>query len=185
MDDKAGLTRREFMKLAAAGTGSLTLLAGCAGPKESRWVFLTEDDALLLGSIADQIVPLDEWPGGREAGVVTFIDRQLAGPYSRFQADYRKGLDAVTGTCIKIHGKRFENLPWEQQLSFLKDMEAGKLAGDAWKDGFCSRFFELLRNHSMQGFFGSPRHGGNRNYVSYKMMGLDYPQIVGQNRYRS
>jgi gluconate 2-dehydrogenase gamma chain len=35
----------------------------------------------------------------------------------------------------------------------------------------------------MQGFYGSPRHGGNRNYVSYKMLGLEYPVVMGQNRY--
>jgi len=35
----------------------------------------------------------------------------------------------------------------------------------------------------MQGFYGSPRHGGNRNYASYKMMGLEYPRLIGQNRY--
>jgi hypothetical protein len=37
----------------------------------------------------------------------------------------------------------------------------------------------------MQGFYGSPRHGGNSNYVSYKMMKLDYPHVMGQNRYES
>jgi len=37
----------------------------------------------------------------------------------------------------------------------------------------------------MQGFYGSPRHGGNKNNVSYKMMRLDYPVIIGQNRYKS
>ena len=35
----------------------------------------------------------------------------------------------------------------------------------------------------MQGFYGSPRHGGNKDYASYRMLGLDYPNIIGQNRY--
>ena len=35
----------------------------------------------------------------------------------------------------------------------------------------------------MQGFYGSPRHGGNKDYVSYRMLGLEYPDIIGQNRY--
>jgi len=34
----------------------------------------------------------------------------------------------------------------------------------------------------MQGFYGNPRHGGNRDYASYRMLGLDYPQLVGQDR---
>jgi gluconate 2-dehydrogenase gamma chain len=36
----------------------------------------------------------------------------------------------------------------------------------------------------MQGFYGSPRHGGNRGFVSFRMIGIDYPRIVGQNRYK-
>jgi gluconate 2-dehydrogenase gamma chain len=34
----------------------------------------------------------------------------------------------------------------------------------------------------MQGYYGSPRHGGNKNFISYKMIGLDEPQIIGENR---
>ena len=37
------------------------------------------------------------------------------------------------------------------------------------------KFFELVRDHSMQAYYGSPIHGGNRNKISYKMMKLDYP----------
>jgi gluconate 2-dehydrogenase gamma chain len=36
----------------------------------------------------------------------------------------------------------------------------------------------------MQGFYGSPRHGGNRDYLSYRMLGIDYPQVIGRNRPR-
>ena len=46
-----------------------------------------------------------------------------------------------------------------------------------------ARFFNLVIRHSMQGFYGAPRHGGNRNYMSYRMMGLDFPLVVGRNHY--
>jgi gluconate 2-dehydrogenase gamma chain len=182
------------MKMAALGAGGLTLAAGCGPQKEpdlagqavhEQREFLGDDEAVVLGAIADQIVPPDEWPGGKEAGVVTYIDRQLAGPYRRFQGDYRKGLAAVTGVCMARHGQRFEALTVVQQQAVLADMEAGRLQGDEWKEGFGPRFFELLRSHSLQGYYGSPRHGGNRDGISFKMMGLDEFQIIGQNRYRS
>jgi gluconate 2-dehydrogenase gamma chain len=32
------------------------------------------------------------------------------------------------------------------------------------------------------GFYGSPRHGGNKDYISYRMLGLDYPLIIGRNK---
>ena len=66
----------------------------------------------------------------------------------------------------------------------MKSMEEGTAEGTIWQDVSSRDFFRLVRDHTMQGFYGSPRHGGNRDYVSYKMLGLDYPQIVGRNRYR-
>jgi gluconate 2-dehydrogenase gamma chain len=64
-------------------------------------------------------------------------------------------------------------------------MEAGKMDGPGWSDGFDMKFFEIVRDHSMQAFYGSPVHGGNRNKISYKMLKLDYPLIIGQNRYKT
>ncbi len=34
----------------------------------------------------------------------------------------------------------------------------------------------------MQGFYGSPQHGGNRGYASFKMLNLEYPHGVIQKR---
>jgi gluconate 2-dehydrogenase gamma chain len=36
----------------------------------------------------------------------------------------------------------------------------------------------------MQGYYGSPIHGGNKDYMSFDMLGLDYPLNIGQNRYQ-
>lgn len=181
----AKCTRRTFLKLSVVGIGSLGFIEGCSRSPRADEKILSDNEAGVLAAVAGQIIPADEWPGGRENGVVTFIDKQLAGPYRRFLNDYRTGLAGITDSCVKTYQRRFEVLPWDQQMSFLKDMESGRLDGDAWKDGFSKRFFELLRSHSLQAYYGSPRHGGNKNYVSYKMVGLDYPPIIGQNRYRS
>ena len=35
-------------------------------------------------------------------------------------------------------------------------------------------------SHTMQGFYGSPRHGGNRNAVSWKIPGVRNPPIRGR-----
>jgi gluconate 2-dehydrogenase gamma chain len=184
MDSGSKISRRDFIKLATLGAGSLSLIAGCAPHHPADRAALSDDDARLLGSIADQIIPPDAWPGGRENGVVAFIDRQLAGPYRRFRREYRRGLDAITETCLKKYQKRFESLSAEEQHLFLREMESGNLREGEWKEGFSKRFFEMLRSHAMQAYYGSPRHGGNPDYASYKMMGIDYPPIIGQNRYR-
>ena len=62
-------------------------------------------------------------------------------------------------------------------------MESGRAPRECWTNPASGEFFHLVREHTMQGFYGSPRHGGNRNYCSYKMIGLEYPRIMGQNRY--
>ena len=189
MDEREKLSRREFIKRATLGAGTLTLTAGglslidgCSNPADSARNFLSDDEFQLVEAIAEQIIPTDEWPGGRDAGVANFIDLQLAGPYLRFQQNYRRGLAAIEESCLKKYQNRFEKLPWAEQTEILRDMEAGSLEGDHWKNVAPAKFFELVRSHSLQGYYGSPRHGGNKNFVSYRMMGLDDLQIVGQNR---
>ena len=44
-------------------------------------------------------------------------------------------------------------------------------------------FFELLRRHTMESYYGSPRHGGNRDAVSWRMLGLDEPPLRGRAQY--
>jgi gluconate 2-dehydrogenase gamma chain len=177
-------SRRRFVKLASIGSGSICLLPACAG-KSSDWRYFTNEEARLIDAVAEQIIPSDDWPGGKESGVTNFIDKQLIGPYKRFRSVYRKGIAAIQESSGKIYHKNFEELTWDDQTSFLEAMEAGKMDGPAWSDGFDRKFFELVRDHSMQAFYGSPIHGGNRDKISYKMMKLDYPLIIGQNRYKS
>jgi len=183
MEKPTKLTRRRFIALSLLGTGGMCLLSRCMNPPLSPWLFITVREANLLDALVEQIIPSDEWPGGRDAGVTNYIDRQLASHYARLQEAYRKGLLAIQETCTSRFQKRFEDLPFDDQTKFLKIMEAGKMDGAQWANGFDRLFFRMIRDHSMQGFYGSPRHGGNKNNVSYKMMKLDYPVIIGQNRY--
>jgi gluconate 2-dehydrogenase gamma chain len=194
---KTTISRRDFLQMTAIGTGSLFLLPGCFRMQEvSHWHFFKAEEATVLESIIEQIIPTDEWPGAKSAGVAVFIDRQLTGPYTRFRDTYRNGLAAVTSSCMELFSKPFQNLSFDEQTDFLKAMEFGKTAflqkdgslgntaNPVWKDELDKTFFSLVRDHSMQGFYGSPRHGGNQNYISYRMIGLDYPLIIGQNRYK-
>jgi len=63
-------------------------------------------------------------------------------------------------------------------------MESGLMKENAWAGGFDKEFFGLIRDHTLQSYYGSPIHGGNKNKLSYRMIGLDYPLIIGQNRYK-
>lgn len=156
----------------------------CAG-YDSVWRFFSEAEAKTIIAFAEQIIPRDQDAGATDANVINFIDKQLVGPYTRFQEQYRKGIPAIESSALKLYSKSFYELEFGIQTDFMIKMEKGELPEEPWKDANQKSFFRLILDHTMQGFYGSPRHGGNKNYVSYKMMKLDYPHVMGQNRYES
>ncbi len=175
--------RRHFIKTVGVAAGGAALFPACS-KQVGQWRFFTDAEAETLAAICEQIVPADQDPGAIGAGVPNFIDKQLTGPYRRFQDAYRAGLVGIDETSQAVFGKGFRLLKWDDQTSVLKALEAGKAAGRTWQSQSARTFFDLVRDHTLQGFYGSPRHGGNRDYVSYRMLKLDYPQIIGQNRYK-
>jgi gluconate 2-dehydrogenase gamma chain len=187
---RRGATRRTCLKAiaaaaggAAAGAGGAALVGRLGPAPGGAFGALTEEEARLAECVCEQIIPADRDPGAREAGVIRFIDRQLCGPYKRHLAKYRAGLASLQRTCRALHGAAFESLPWPEQTRVLQSLESGQAPKEHWPEVGAKEFFALIRDHTMQGFYGSPRHGGNRGYASYKMMGLEYPRVIGQNRY--
>jgi len=183
MNKTNAFSRRKFLWLSAFGSGSVWFFSSCSG-NQRLYLFFTDEESSLVESLSEQIIPPDKWPGAREAGVPEFIDKQLFGPYHRFQDIYRKSLTAIKEICQLEYSGKFEELEWHQQFSFMERMEAGSISWKAWTAKEASDFFALFRDHCMQGYYGSPRHGGNKNYISYRMLGIDYPLIIGQNRYK-
>jgi gluconate 2-dehydrogenase gamma chain len=185
-----GASRRACLKIivaaaggVAAGVGGAKLVGRMGRAPEGPWRVLTPEEAQLVEAVSEQIIPSDRDPGAKEAGVVNFIDRQLDGPYKRFVEKYRTGLACLTKTSQAMFKKSFVELGWTDQTRVLQALESNKAPKEIWSKLSSSEFFGLIRDHSMQGFYGSPRHGGNRNYASYKMLGLEYPRVIGQNRY--
>jgi gluconate 2-dehydrogenase gamma chain len=178
------LNRRSFLKKGMAGFGSILLMPSCL-QKSSSWLFFTEEEARCVLALCEQIIPEDEHGGGAtEAGVIHYIDRQLLAVFDYDQVVYQQGISALQSTSLEIHGARFETLDFATQHGFLTRMEAGDLPSVHWGDLDQGRFFNLVVRHCMQGFYGSPRHGGNKNYMSYQMMGIDFPLVVGRNHYK-
>jgi len=177
-------SRRDFVRIAAAGAGGLLLMSSC-GSKQSRWFFFTDEEASLAESILASLIPADDFPGAKEAGVIHFLDRQLVGYHRRFQNSYRTGLANTRKSCDQQFGIDFHELAEEKKILFLKSLEDNTVPGETWKDTTPSDFFNLILDHTMQGFYGSPRHGGNRDYASYRMLKLDYPLIIGRHKYEN
>ncbi len=166
-----------------AGMAALTLAPVPARAALNRR-FFTDTEARLVGAIVEQIIPTDQDPGARDAGVVNYIDKQLAGFFRRHAETYRQCLIGVQQTSQALFKNDFEALGWVDQTTVLKALESGQVKEAAWKNQSSRGFFDMIRQHTMQGFYGSPRHGGNKGFASFKMIGLDVPPIIGQNRYR-
>ena len=136
--------RRNFIALA-----SITPLAAAASLR-----FFSETDARWVETIMAHIIPADDAPGAREAGCLYYLDRQLGEALHRFGAAYRSGL-----ARFQQRHPDFLNQSAEAQLATLRSLERDS-------------FFEMLIDHTMQGFYGSPVHGGNRDGASWQMLGI-------------
>jgi gluconate 2-dehydrogenase gamma chain len=171
MKEKRGtLARRDFMiASAAAGTA---LLSGCFSSHNSGWETLTDADAATLKAICDQIIPADDFPSASEAGAITYIDRQLTRHYRRHRKTYLAGLEQANRISRERFGAALESVSSPQQLEVVTAL-----------DGQNAKFFELVREHTLEGYYGSPRHGGNRDAVSWRMLGLDEPPLRGRAQY--
>src|SRR5690242_2487303 len=54
--------------------------------------FLTPDEVTFLDAAVARVIPADDLgPGAKEAGVTTFLDRQLAGPFGKGSRWYMQG----------------------------------------------------------------------------------------------
>ena len=145
--------------------------------------FFTESEAACLIGVCECIIPADDTPGATDAGVIYYIDRQLMGHFFFFFYTYRRGLSALQNSCRQRMGTAFEKLSFERQTLFLELVEQGDEGLVGWEDEDPVAFFNMVISHTRQGFYGAPRHGGNKDYVSYRILGIGYPQVVGQNRY--
>src|SRR6202046_2160394 len=99
------MKRREFLTVPAAALGGTLLYTlageplrlqaqngGKDGMVKVSLRFFTADEAKVVSAACERIFPSDaSGPGATEAGVVIYIDRQLAGPYGRDKYRYTKG----------------------------------------------------------------------------------------------
>ncbi len=164
------LTRRQFV--AAGAMGGAAVAIGCAASKQGNWDFLSDAQARTLASICDQIIPADDFPSASQAGVLTYIDRQLVRHYRRHQDVYRDGLEQAHALSMKRFNQELAALAPQQQLEVVAAIEQQNPV-----------FFAMVRSHTFEGYYGSPRHGGNRDAVSWRMLGLTEPPVRGRAQY--
>lgn len=111
-----------------------------------------------------------------------FIDRQLGRRHKRFEKAYHQALKDIQTLARQQLGAAFDELPLEARTTLLTVLEAGKAPKDLFGgDGRAA--FAMILDHTMQGFFGDPRHGGNKDYVAWKMLGIPPMPVRGRLHY--
>jgi len=168
---RANLTRRQFV--AAGVLSSAAMAIGCKGRGAQRnWDFLNEHQARTLAAICDQIIPADGFPSASQAGVLTYVDRHLARQFRRQQNAFRDGLEQADAMSRSKFGRALSDVPQAEQFEIAISLERDN-----------RKFFDLVRKHTFEGYYGSPRHGGNRDAVSWRMLGLAEPPPLGRAQY--
>lgn len=129
-------------------------------------VFDSHQSATIQAATA-RIIPADHDPGALEAGVIDYIERTLAS-YARnaVQLYYDGVLELDKLAQERFGAKAFIASGPAEQDRILSTLEEKR-----------SLFFALLVEHTMEGFYGDPRHGGNKNRVGWKMIGFPGPSF--------
>jgi gluconate 2-dehydrogenase gamma chain len=214
------IPRRSFLKGAGAASAAVaTALTTPAEPAQAQtpgaavaaapaapaapaaaseaYLTLTATEAAFLSAAYDTLIPADRLsPSGTDCGLVTYMDRQLAGAWGNGARFYRggpflqgkpehgyqlpltprefftAGIRAANVWSRKTYGKDFDRLGAADRDAALKAMEQGKAD---FPDFNAKPFFEALYQSAMEGFFADPIYGGNRNKASWRMVG--YPGL--------
>ncbi|MGD0500991.1 MAG: gluconate 2-dehydrogenase subunit 3 family protein [Bryobacteraceae bacterium] len=166
------LKRRTFLEAGLSAAVAASAISCKTGQAAADWRFFTAAEAQTVEAICAQLIPADRDPGAKESGVVNYIDIQLTRQFKKHQEVYRRGIAAVDASCRSKFGKRFVDLGSEAQIEAVNAAEESS-----------GVFFDLILSHARQGFYGDPRHGGNRHMASWKMLGLPFPPVRGRQRY--
>ena len=171
------MTRRDFLRASSVTLLAAPLIQLPSSFWESSHRFFTGSEAATVNAMCERIIPADADPGAAWAGVVEFIDRKLAGYHRRYQSLYRTGLKGLGESSRALYHGEFIDLDNAQQDDLLRKLESGQAPGDVWSRVSAGDFFNRVVEHTMEGFYGGPRHGGNRDAVSWRMLGLPTPPV--------
>jgi gluconate 2-dehydrogenase gamma chain len=166
-----GHSRRDVFKLAGAastlGASSFAPAQGAptATPDREALETLTAAEADILEAFCARLIPSDaNGPGAKEARAAHYIDRALGGALAAAREIYRSGLMALDARARASNGAPFSALDAKTQDAVLTDLEKSDPS-----------FFNLVRQHTLQGTFCDPYYGGNAGFIGWDL--IAYPGI--------
>jgi len=189
------LSRRTFLARAGTGLSAAWVTANwpallsaakhahhaAQAAKPPKLEFLTAEQAMEIDAITARIIPTDDTPGAREAGVVYFIDRGLATFAADEQKTYREGLPELQARVNEMFLgiQKFSAATPEQQDEILHSFDENAKPS---RRPFRARpgaqdFFETLRQHTITGFLIDPDYGVNDSGAGWNVIGREREHI--------
>jgi hypothetical protein len=132
---------------------------------------LPEELERTLRAAIDRIIPADEYPGASQSGVGEYLARQFDKDLLPLFKDYCAGLASLEAESVTRFERSFDSLTDEEKDLLLTQIEAGEVA-TTWTVP-PQTFFKLLTNTTQEGFYSEPEQGGNRDAVSWFMIGFE------------
>lgn len=181
------MRRREFLDITVTALGGVLVYSLRRQPMQLNAQtlrvplrFFTADEAGVIAAAAARIFPSDEaGPGANEAGVVIYIDRQLAGPYGRDRWRYTQPPFETGPVELGYQGKETPRDMYRQGLKMLAGFDRLDTAAqdEALRKIENTPFFGLLRQHVIEGMFCDPMHGGNADMIGWQLIGFPGPTM--------
>ncbi|WP_188944992.1 gluconate 2-dehydrogenase subunit 3 family protein [Nakamurella endophytica] len=139
-------------------------------PHTDVLLFFNPAEARELDALVDRIIPGEPGsPGASEAGVLRYIDQGLAGFLRDLQTTYRRGLLELGELARRSGRGRFADLDIPTRERIVADLDR---IGREDPDDFTGQFFRIVREHTVQGFFGDPAYGGNTDLAGWRLVGF-------------
>ncbi len=160
--DSRDFSRRALLQSAAF----VPLAALVASAQQAQASALAREQMKMLEAFIDRLIPTDELgPGAVESGAQIYIDRALAGPNAAEKDSFIRGLEDVDAYARRVHGAPLVELSAEKRDQLLTELAAGNLPE--------SQFFNRARRLTLEGMFGDPYYGGNKNFAGWDL--IRYP----------
>jgi len=171
------MNRREFLQCAAIlVSGAAVSNLGFALTDEQMTYLATAPDYTskavnlfspaqrkIVSAMAEVIIPQTDTPGAIGAGVPKFIELMVADWMNDGERElFLSGLQAMEASVPRDHGKPFDELPQETQLSILEAMEAAATDSPWYQQGNIRRsfisdapFICMVKELTIYGYFTS------------------------------
>jgi gluconate 2-dehydrogenase gamma chain len=172
-----------------------------------RFSFFNVAEREFIEAAVERLIPPDEvGPSAIEAGVPSYLDKQLGGAWGAGERLYRSGpwqkgtptqgyqlpftpaelfrtaIRAIGADLQKRHGKTFAALSGPAKDAYLTDLQVGQVDLDGLPSNV---FFESLLGMTVEGYFSDPVYGGNVGMAAWRMIGFPgaygaYYDLVGE-----